>query len=116
MTPTSRLQKLLNNYPPQFWLMFIGMLISATGSSMIWPFWMVYVKRTLGLPLSEVALLPLINSVVALITSIAAGPLVDKFGRKWAMVFSLATNGFAYMIMSQANTFPLFILTSSLPK
>jgi MFS family permease len=114
MNLTGRLRLILHAYPAQFWLLFLGMLISTTGSSMIWPFWMVYVKRTLDLPLQQVTLLPLINSGVALFTTFVAGPLVDRFGRKWAMIFSLATNGLAYMVMSQATSFPMFILTSSM--
>ena len=43
----ARLQTTYHSYHPQFWLMFLGMLISTIGASMIWPFLMIYVSENL---------------------------------------------------------------------
>jgi len=78
-----------SEYPSQFWLMFCGMLISTIGASMIWPFLMVYVSGRLHLQLTATASLMTLSSAVGLVASFIAGPIVDRFGRKWVMVISL---------------------------
>lgn len=100
----------LNIYPFQFRLMFWGMLISTIGSSMIWPFMMIYIKARLGLPLTTIASLFTVSAAAALITAFIAGPITDRFGRKWVLVISLAGNGLVYLLMSQANSLPVFII------
>ncbi len=100
-------KSLKGEYPRQFWLLFWGMLISATGSSMIWPFLMIYVGDRLNLPLSSITFLTAVNAVAGL-SSFFVGPLVDRLGRKWVMAISLAMNGIGYILMSQAHTLGQF--------
>ncbi len=104
----SRLQS--HPYPRQFWLMFAGMLISTTGASMIWPFLMIYASETLSLPLSTVTILMTLSSLMGLVSSFIAGPIVDRLGRKWAMAISLLVNGGGYLLLSRAETLPAFAL------
>ncbi|MBN1370526.1 MAG: MFS transporter [Anaerolineaceae bacterium] len=106
----STLRTQFNQYPRQFWLMFAGMLISTTGSSMIWPFLLIYVSSKLDLPLTMLAGLMTINAGVGVAVSFIAGPVIDRLGRKWAMVISLAANGLGYLLMSQADSLPAFAL------
>lgn len=75
---------------------------------MIWPFLMIYVKERLQLPLATVTTLLTINSATGIIAAFAAGPVIDRFGRKWIMVFSLFGNGLVYALQSQANTLTEF--------
>jgi MFS family permease len=102
------------DYPSQFWLLFWGMLISTTGASMIWPFLMIYVSEKLQLPLTNVASLLTVNAVMGLIFSFIAGPIVDRLGRKWVMVISLALNAIAYIFLSRANTLLIFAVLYSI--
>ena len=95
-------------FPRQFWLMFWGMMISTIGASMIWPFLMVYVSEKLKLPLATTASLMTISSLMGLISSFIAGPIIDRVGRKWCMVFSLLANASGYLLMSRAETLPAF--------
>jgi MFS family permease len=104
----NRLRALRNAYPGQFWLMFAGMLISTVGSSMIWPFLMIYVSERLSLPLTAAASLMTINAACGLLVSFIAGPVVDRLGRKWVMVFSLISNGLGYFLMSRADSLLMF--------
>ncbi len=97
--------QLLKEFPKQLRLMFYGMLISTVGSSMIWPFLMIYFRQRINLPLTQVASIMSINATAALIASLIAGPITDRFGRKWVMVFSLAGNGMVYFFMSTAHSY-----------
>jgi MFS family permease len=105
-----RFRNTLADYPPQFWLMASGLLISSAGASMIWPFLMIYVSEKLSLSLSTVSALITINAGTGLLTSFIAGAVADRLGRKPVMVVSLAVNGIAYLFMSQAHTYLGFAL------
>ena len=101
-------------YPAQFWLMFWGMLISTIGTSMVWPFLMIYITGRLHLPLTQAASLMTLNSAVALAAAFIAGPVIDRVGRKWMMVVSLLGIGGVYLFYTQASTFAFTALLMGL--
>jgi MFS family permease len=105
-----RLQRLLNAYPRQFWLLFWGLLISTIGTSMIWPFLMIYVSERLSLPLTLVASLMTLNAGMGLLSSFFAGPIIDRAGRKWVMAISLFATGLVYLGLSRADSLPAFAI------
>jgi MFS family permease len=94
--------------------MAFGMLISTLGSSMIWPFLMIYVSETLTVSLAVVTSLMTVNSVTSLLFSFIAGPVIDRLGRKWVMVISLVGNGACYVLMSMADSMPEFVVLMAL--
>ncbi|HOG46092.1 MAG TPA: MFS transporter [Anaerolineae bacterium] len=77
-------------YPRPFWFLFWGTLISSAGNSMVWPFMTIYMRQRLGIPLTTVGLLFSLNFVAGLVATSFAGPAIDRFGRKGAMLLSLA--------------------------
>ena len=97
-------------FPAQFWLMFAGLVISTTGTSMIWPFITIYSSQKLGLPLTAVTSLLSINALTALAASIIAGSLVDHFGRKGIMTIGLFGQALAYLLYIPAREFWVFAL------
>ena len=97
-------------YPRQFWLLFWGMLLSTIGSSMIWPFLMIYASERLNLPLTQTASLVTINSTASLIMTFAAGQITDRVGRKMVMVVSLLLNAVVYLFLSHAGTYTQFAI------
>jgi MFS family permease len=110
----NRLQVARRAYPTQFYIILAGLLVSTTGTSMIWPFLTIYVSETLELPLTEVTSLLALNGVVALFASFIAGPITDRFGRKGIMVLGLAGSGASYFLLSQASTLPAFAILLTL--
>ncbi len=107
-------QRARAEYPRQFWLIFLGMLISATGGSMVWPFLMIYASDRLQLPLVAVTSLMALSSGLGLVSSVVAGPLIDRLGRKGVMVISLVLNAAGYFFLSQARTLPAFAVLMAL--
>jgi len=101
-------------YPGQFWLMFAGLIFSTTGTTMIWPFLMIFVSERLALPFTAVTSLMTIKAVVGLAASLLAGSVVDRFGRKWVMVLGLIGNGLVYFLMSDAQSYLQFALLMAL--
>lgn len=109
-----RMKHEFSHYPGQFWLMFVGMALSTTGAAMIWPFLMIYASETLSLPLAAAASLMSINAAAGLASSILAGPVVDRAGRKWVMAVGLIGNGLCYFILSRAGSYVSFALAMGL--
>jgi len=44
---------MFKKYPLQFWLMLLGLIISTTGTTMVWPFLTIYASETLSLPMAQ---------------------------------------------------------------
>jgi MFS family permease len=104
------IKTLYNEYPRQYWLMIAGIVLATAGGSMIWPFLIIYASSKLNMPLSTVAALISINAGTGLISSLIAGTLADRVGRKVVMNFSLTVNGIAYFLLMYAQTYPHFVL------
>ncbi len=109
-----RVEATLQTYPRQFWLLFTGMLISTVGTSMIWPFLMIYVTEKLNLPLSVATSLNSINSAAMMISVFVSGQLVDRMGRRWTMIISLALSGMVYFLQGQATSYLAFAIVMGL--
>ena len=88
--------------------MIMGIVLATAGGSMIWPFLTIYASDKLDLPLSKVATLISINAGTGLVSSLIAGTLADRIGRKVVMNFSLTLNGIAYFLLMYAHTYAQF--------
>ncbi len=62
------------------------------------------------MPLTLVAGILTIRSAAGLLNSFFAGPIADRFGRKWLVVLSLMITGFSFLLMSQAETIVIWIV------
>ncbi len=100
----------MQEYPRQFWLMITGVVLSTAGASMIWPFLLIYATNRLSLPLSIVAPLISINAGTGLLSSLIAGAMADRIGRKTVMNISLTINGLGYFFLMSAATYEQFVL------
>lgn len=96
---------IFQRYPIQFWLLIFGLVVSTTGTTMVWPFLTIYASETLALPMAAVTSLMTFNSVSGLIASILAGSLVDYFGRKSIMILGVFGMAFVYFSYIFANKF-----------
>lgn len=94
--------------------MFFGMLISMIGGSMVWPFLMIFLSENLEVQMTVAASLMTINSLAGLIASFLAGPVIDRLGRKWIMVFSLFLNGLSYILLGNASSLAAFVVLMTL--
>ena len=81
---------------------------------MIWPFLTIYISTKLEQPLMVVTTLMTLNAGVGLVMNFIVGPITDRFGRKWVLVFALLGNAAVYLIQNQASTFAGFALALSL--
>lgn len=91
-------------YPRPFWFLFWGALISGSGTSIVWPFMTIYLRQRLGVPLATVGALLSLQSAAGLVATAFTGPAIDRFGRKGAMLVSLAASSVCLLAMSSAST------------
>ena len=89
--------------------MITGIVLATASGSVIWPFLLIYASGKLDLPLSTVATLISINAGTGLLSSLIAGTLADKIGRKVVMNFSLTMTGLTYFLLMRAETYPQFV-------
>ena len=105
-----KLQNTIQKYPKQFWLLFFGLFIAMAGGTMIWPLMLIYVSKRMSMPLAQGASLITINAIISVAFTFFAGPLTDKFGRKWMMVFGLLINAAGYVLLIWADTYASFAM------
>lgn len=109
-----RLTKLFRSYPGQFWLIFFGMLISQIGTSMVWPFLLIYISQKLDMSLTAISFLLTANSFSGILATFFIGPVIDRFGRKWTLILSLAGFGLVYLLYTVTATYVQFVVVLSL--
>lgn len=77
---------------------------------MVWPFLSLYLRQRLPVPLTLITLLLSWNGAVGLVTTAVAGGVVDRFGRKRAMVLSLLGSGLSMLTMIPTGSLGLWFL------
>jgi MFS family permease len=99
-----------NRYPTTVWVRLFGELLTRLTSSMVTPFLILYLHDKLGgsvlLPMAVVGLQPLSD----IVTTLLAGGLTDRIGRKPVIIGALALQMLAMAGMILANTAWLFAL------
>ncbi|MBZ0320416.1 MAG: MFS transporter, partial [Anaerolineae bacterium] len=98
----------LASYPPAFRTIFYGSLVQAAGVSMIWPFLTVYMRENLGVAVATVTLLITMENIIGTASTSISGMVVDKFGRKTAMVVAMTVSGLVLLGMSMVHTLILW--------
>jgi len=95
-------------YPTQIWLLFWGTLTGSIGQSIVWPFLVIVIRERVHVPLTTVTLLFTLQSVAGFAATTVLGPMMDRFGRKRAMLVGLISSGLVLAAMSQANTLAMW--------
>ncbi len=105
-----RLKNTIREYPRQFWLVTLVMLLAWLFHSLMWSYIMLYISQKLNVPLSSVSGLMVVNAVTGMVTTFLGGAIADKFGRKGVMVFSILFCGIGWFFFRAAGTLPIFAL------
>lgn len=99
--------------PRQFWLLTVGLVVLVTGIDISLPFQTSYLTQELGIPITTVGLVLGIPALLVLPFHIVGGMLVDRFGRKTAMLIGGAFMILFYGTFALAHTlWPIAIVVS----
>jgi len=89
MSMLTRLKKTYAEFPPLFWIVVGTLFIDTLGSTLLFPFFALYITRKFGVGMTEAGVLLGMSSLFGLIGSIIGGALTDRFGRRGVILFGL---------------------------
>ena len=83
----------IGNFPPQFWILVLGTLISSIGSFLVWPFLTLYLRQSMGISMTTIGLLFSLTGPISFFSQVVGGSLTDRWGRRIMMAISLFASG-----------------------
>jgi MFS family permease len=103
----------LKNLPKEIWILFGATLVNRAGT-MVLPFLVLYLTRTLGIPPARATLSLTVYGIAALLTMPVAGGLTDRIGPLALMRASLFLCGVVLFLFPLAHSFPTILAMSFL--
>ncbi len=89
MLMLTRFKKTYNEFPPLFWVIVGTLFIDAIGSTLLFPFFALYITQKFGVGMTQAGVLLGLSSFFGLIGSMIGGALTDRFGRRRLILFGL---------------------------
>jgi MFS family permease len=97
-----RLKKTYAEFPPLFWIIVITLFIDSIGSTLLFPFFALYITQKFGVGMTEAGILLGMSSLFGLIGSVIGGALTDKFGRRQLILFGLVFSALSSLLFGLA--------------
>ena len=98
----SRLKKTYSEFPPLFWIIVITLFIDSLGSTLLFPFFALYITQKFGVGMTQAGVLLGLSSLFGLIGSVIGGALTDKFGRRQLILFGLVFSALSSLLFGLA--------------
>jgi MFS family permease len=112
---TKRLQAIRDvyaEYPGQFWILVSATFVDRLGTSLVFPFFTLYVSRRFGAGMTQVGLIFGLFHVAGLVGGTVGGALTDRIGRKSMLIFGLVASALSSLWMGLAPSFPIFVVAA----
>jgi predicted MFS family arabinose efflux permease len=108
------LKKVYNECPRLFWIVVGTRFVDAFGSTLLFPFFALYITQRFGVGMTQAGVLLGMSSLFGLIGSMVGGALADKFGRRQLILFGLVFSAISSLSLGLANDirmlYPLIIV------
>jgi len=112
------LNKVYREFPRLFWIVVGTRFVDAFGSTLLFPFFALYITQRFGVGMTQAGVLLGMSSLFGLIGSMAGGALADKFGRRKLILFGLIFSAISSLSLGLANElrmlYPLIIIVGLL--
>lgn len=89
----TRLREVYAEFPTLFWIVVGTLFIDAIGSTLLFPFFALYITQKFGVGMTQAGVLLGMSSLFGLIGSMIGGALTDRFGRRKLILFGLVFSG-----------------------
>ncbi len=109
--PLLQLRGIYQEYPPQFWMLILGLFVDQLGGALVFPFLTLYITRRFSVGMTEIGLLFGVFAVTNLVGSTVGGALTDRFGRKGTLIFGLVVSAMISLVMGLVDSFRLLVLS-----
>jgi len=101
----TRLKKTYSEFPPLFWIIAGTLFIDALGSTLLFPFFSLYITQRFNVGMTEAGVLLGMSSLFGLIGSVIGGALTDKFGRRRLILFGLVFSALSNLLFGLTSDF-----------
>jgi MFS family permease len=112
------IKKAYNEFPRLFWVVVLTRFIDSLGSTILFPFFSLYVTQKFDVGMMQAGILLGMNSFCALVGSTFGGALTDRFGRRKIILFGLVFSGLSSLFLGSANSiqlmYPLIVVVGLL--
>lgn len=112
------LKQTYNEYPSLFWIIVAALFIDAIGSTLLFPFFALYITEKFNVGMTQAGILLGMSSLFGLIGSVVGGALADRFGRRnlilFGLVFSAVSSLSLGLVDSLSAMYPLMIFVGLL--
>jgi MFS family permease len=96
------LKRTYNEYPRLFWIIVITLFIDSLGSTLLFPFFALYITQKFGVGMTQAGILLGMSSLFGLIGSIIGGAWADRFGRRKLILFGLVFSALSSLLFGLA--------------
>ena len=104
------LRKTYNDFPPLFWIIVATLFIDSIGSTLLFPFFALYITERFSVGMTQAGILLGMSSLFGLIGSIIGGALTDRFGRRRLILFGLVFSAVSSLLFGLASDVDLLYL------
>lgn len=87
----------------QAWFLQLGVALNFFGNGLVAPYLVIYLHFVRGIPLSLAALAIGSGGILATMSGLVVGPLVDRFGARTCVVLAMSANAIAYAAYTQVH-------------
>jgi MFS family permease len=98
-----RIKKSIQGYPPLFWTIVGTLFIDSIGSTLLFPFFALYITEKFGVGMTQAGILIGMSSLSGIIGSTIGGALTDRFGRRKLILFGLVFSAVSSLSFGLAN-------------
>jgi MFS family permease len=109
-----KLKHTYQEFPKTFWIVVAAQFIDRLGSTLIFPFFSLYITQKFNVGMTQAGVLLAIFSVSGLFGSMVGGALTDKFGRKGLVLFGLVVSASSSVSMGLVNDLSIFYTLAGL--
>ncbi|MGE5462736.1 MAG: MFS transporter, partial [Syntrophothermus sp.] len=96
------LKRTYNEYPQLFWIVVGTLFIDSLGSTLLFPFFALYITQKFGVGMTQAGVLLGMSSLFGLIGSMLGGALTDRFGRRNLILFGLVFSALSSLLFGLA--------------